>query len=351
MAPYSVNGFSMKGEVGLQRDCFSYPLADGVRFIGIKHCDTSALAQCSLSIRPNLGFCSRLAKSLLLGSAPWSFALERNGVRETVALGAHARGRVGSSLDVSIVRAVGAKHLFWKGLVAFAEDVAVTQLLLEQICTVIDEPMIPWLKGESERYSKVKLYLWDLASDAWDRAISTNHRRNISRARKNGVELVSLPRPDAVRAHLNLIGASLNRRSARGEPTGLASDAQEVDAILGTGRAELFQAAVGGEVVSSKVVFTLGRFAYYDSGGTSERGMANGASHFLMYLIASALRERGVVSLDLDVASVAAGGLARYKADFGAEQWVIERVRCLRRNPATFVRNCLRSAFDFVRLK
>jgi hypothetical protein len=286
-----------------------------------------------------------------MGQTPWSFVLERNGMREVIALGAHARGRLNSCLDISFIRSVEATGELWTGLTAFARETAVAQLLVEQICAAPDEATVPALPGESERYSNVKLYVWDLASDAWDRAISANHRRNIGRARKNGVELVSLPHPVAVRAHLNLIGASLMRRSVRGEPTNLASDAREVSEILGTGHAELFQAAVDGEVVSSKIVYTLGPFAYYDSGGTSERGMSIGASHFLMYSIADALRKRGIVSLDLDVASVAAGGLARYKADFGAEQWVVERVRCTRRGPVALVRNFCRSALELFRSK
>lgn len=329
----------MSAEANFQQIRFAYKLADGSCLIAVRHTDASALVRCGQSVKPNLGFCSKLAKRLLMGQTPWSFALERNGVLDTVAFGAQSSGRLSTFLDVSVTRPLGAKHGFWKGLVEFADATAATQLLVEQMCVAIDESMIPTLRGEFERYSNVKLYVWDLASDAWDGAMSTNHRRNIGRARKNGVGLISLPRPEAVRAHLGLIGASLARRAARGEPTNLASDAREVAEILGTGNAELFQAAIDGEVVSSKIVYTLGPFAYYDSGGTSERGMSVGASQFLMYSIADLLRKRGIVSLDLDVASAAAGGLARYKAEFGAEQWVVERVRCKHQQPSAVARN------------
>jgi hypothetical protein len=216
----------------------------------------------------------------------------------------------------------------WAALDLLAARAAATDLTVERFGETSGQDALPRLEGEVQRYSNVKLYVWMLASDDWDKGMSSNHRRNIARARKEGVQTVSLPRNEALEAHLRLIDSSLRRRADRGEPTSLASDAREVDEILATGQAQLFQAALDGDVVSSKIAFVVDRFGYYDSGGTSERGMKMGASHYLMHSIASSLRQRGVISLNLDVASAAAGGLARYKADFGANEWFVSRVTC-----------------------
>lgn len=322
---------------------FSYALADGTRVTASRHDDVGAVLQQGASSERNLGLCARLAKSLLLGHEPWSFALEAHGSSEIIGFATHAAGTLHRSFEITVFPELGARHGFWDALSAFAERSSVTQLLVEQISAAFsDEPMIPSLQGETERYSNIRMYVWNLADSSWDRAISANHRRNIGRARKQGVGLASLSPADAVSVHLKLIGASLTRRSARGEPTNFASDEREVHEVLGTGRAEMFQASLDGEIVSSMIVYTLGPFAYYDSGGTSQPGMSVGASHFLMYSIAGLLRDRGISSLNLDVASVAAGGLARYKAEFGAEQWMVERVRCNLRSPARVFRNVVR---------
>ena len=327
---------------------FAYDLGDGSRLIVVRHAAAMDAARRGLLDKPNVGFSSMVAKGLLVGYEPWSLGRERDGEAETVGVGVYASGTLNSFLNVSVFVHFGVQHAFWIGLLSFANSIGATRMLVEQFRADLQQAGIPALKGEFHRYSDVKLYVWDLARDSWDASVSSNHRRNIGRARRHGVELVSLPYTEAIGAHLNLIGASLKRRSFRGEPTNLVSDADQIQEVLRTGQTELFQAAVDDEVVSSKLVYTLGPFAYYHSGGTSKRGMTIGASHYLMYSLTGALRERGIASLDLDVASVAAGGLARYKADFGAEQWLVERVQCDLRSPAKLVRNAWHNALEFL---
>jgi len=64
--------------------------------------------------------------------------------------------------------------------------------------------------------------------------------------------------------------------------------------FIETGAGELFQAVAGGEILSSAVVMRAAQGAFYESSGTSPEGMKCGASQFLIYSIARALREESI---------------------------------------------------------
>ncbi|MGH8501152.1 MAG: GNAT family N-acetyltransferase [Gammaproteobacteria bacterium] len=293
--------------------------------------------------QPNLGFTSLQAKGILRGQEIWIFTRPTADRREVVAFGVLTRGLFNASLDVCVMPCVTEQDAFWGTLQHFISRMSVTSLLVESIGLPRNKAAIPKLPGECQRYANVKLYVVNLESDSWAQGVSSNHRRNINKARKHGVKIVTSTGSAAIEAHLALIGASLVRRANRGEPTNLASDAEEVKEILSNDAAQLYQATIDGEVVSSKIVFTVGDYAFYDSGGTSEKGMRVGASHFLMFSLMWTLHGQGIKSLNLDVASKAAGGLARYKAEFGAQLWEVDRVECQLKSLPKRIFNTLRA--------
>ncbi len=292
----------------------------------------------------HVGYTSILGKDLLRGDEPWTF-LERRGTTEIpIAFGAIKRGSIRAALDVCVLPTIEHTAETWRALAAFVSRFDITDLLVESIGLPSSQVAVPTLAGEVQRYSAVKLYVMRLDAPDWDQNISSNHRRNIRKATKAGVTIVRAESDEALRAHNQLIKASLQRRAHRGEPTNLASSEEEIEMILKSGAAELYQAWLGDEIVSSKMLYTIERrYAYYDTGGTSPAGMSVGASHLLMHTMMRELHGRGIVTLNLDVASKAAGGLARFKKDFGAEEWRVDRVICDTRTPWRMGWNALRT--------
>jgi hypothetical protein len=258
-----------------------------------------------------------------------------------MALGVLVRGRLRCSFGVTIEAAAPAPPGFWVGLHEFANRHAVTDFWVESIGALESTSSIPPLPKERQRFANIKLYMIHLETDNSLECMATNHRRNIVKAQRNAIELVELPEAEAILAHRRLGASSLARRKARGEPTGSMLPGEEGRAarLLATGTSRLYQASHSGSIVSSKLVLVLGEHAYYLAGGTTEEGMRLGASHFLMYQIICTLKAAGVRTLNLDVASVAAGGLGRFKEGFGAEILCIERAHCDLTSPAKLVRN------------
>ncbi|HWI15469.1 MAG TPA: GNAT family N-acetyltransferase, partial [Burkholderiales bacterium] len=266
------------------------------------------------------------ARSIILGHAPWIFSVT-DGDHVGHAFGVLQQGRMRVRLDVTITADLPGEGAFWQGLQAYLATHFVDSCSVESITRPTAVSIIPRLPHETQRTSHVKLYTVDLTREEPFATLSTNHKRNISKARKHGARLVELPRDEAFQVHLNLMGLSLSRRRRRGEPTHLGADVDVMAALLRTGVARLFQAAVQSKVMSSKLVYVLDDAAYYHAGGTSPDGMELGVSHLLMYEIMQWARARGMRTLNLDVASAAAGGLGRYKEGFGPELWEVERVQ------------------------
>jgi hypothetical protein len=322
-------------------------LPDRSRIVALPSHGTWSNENGSLESNRHLRLASRLVQTLLQNGLPWILARDIAGRRETIALCTYGRGKLNGSLYVSLVDHIESADLLSRATEWMAARLRATNLLIESFASAPHESSLPAFAAEVERYTDVKLYVWDLSDDNWDRRMSSNHRRNISRAKKAGTAVAVLPPSAALAAHLDLTGSSLNRRAQRGESTALATGELEIRRMLAAGRAEQFQAVLDGQVLSSKIVYTIDRFAYYYSGGTSEAGMRLGASHFLMHAIASSLRTRGILSFNLDVANSGTGGLARYKADFGTEEWYVSRVRSRYRHLSRLAANAWHHAMNW----
>ena len=72
--------------------------------------------------------------------------------------------------------------------------------------------------------------------------------------------------------------AGRTRRRTRGEAVSDAAASQDHRAFLESGAGELFQAVSGSTVLSSVLVLRASTSGYYQSAGTSQDGMAIGAS-------------------------------------------------------------------------
>ena len=110
----------------------------------------------------------------------------------------------------------------------------------------------------------------------------------------------------------------MSRRGKRGEAVTDTAPLDALGALIDSGAGELFQAVHDGTVLSSVLVLMAKRGAYYHSAGNHPKGMALGASHFLIQEIASYLRERSFEVFNLGGSDQTNPGLSRFKAGFGA---------------------------------
>ena len=120
--------------------------------------------------------------------------------------------------------------------------------------------------------------------------------------------------------------ASLERRRERGEKV-LKVNAEDVSPFLLSGAAQIFQAVLEGEVVSSILLLMAPKGAYYQSAGTTPKGMASGASHFLIYETALRLRPMGLEVFNLG--GEHEPGLQRFKTGFGTREVALEAAEFL----------------------
>lgn len=146
-------------------------------------------------------------------------------------------------------------------------------------------------------------------------ALSSNHRRNARRGAAAGLTLLEAGRPEH---HALLTGHSMSRRRGRGEAVGTGVAAGDVRAMVDAGAAQLFQAILNTEAVSSILVLHSATTAYYHSAGTSREGMAAGASHWLLNEVLNTLGGRGLNTFNLGGANPGNDGLRRFKEGFGA---------------------------------
>jgi hypothetical protein len=180
---------------------------------------------------------------------------------------------------------------FWRGVLQTCRDLKVWNLQIESYASQVGE--IPQLTGELTRRDRVE-YLFDLARENVLDGISSQHRRNISRASKAGLSIRRTRAQSVCTRHHELMDASLERRAKRGEKVPRLEMAMPL-ALLASQAGEIFQAVDGDRVLSSILVLRSSTGAYYQSAGTSPEEMKLGASPFLISQVAGILRQEGVL--------------------------------------------------------
>jgi len=250
-----------------------------------------------------------------LGLSPVVFLLRDNGQIQSGCTAFMKKGRLTRFLEITSLPLLDRQSHFWEGVTRFCHKQRITHLKVSTYASPATQ--IPFLKGETNRRKRSE-FLIDLQKpDLWHN-LSKNHARNIKRGRKTGLNLKRTNDLEACRSHAQLIGASMSRRGKRGEAVTDTAPLDALGALIDSGAGELFQAVHDGTVLSSVLVLLARKGAYYHSAGNHPKGMAQGASHFLIQEIGNYLRERSFEVFNLGGSDPTNPGLSRFKAGFGA---------------------------------
>ncbi|MEJ7639237.1 MAG: GNAT family N-acetyltransferase [Singulisphaera sp.] len=267
------------------------------------------------------------------GVLPFVFALKRGGELVAGCPAYMREGRWSRTLEVeSLPNLPPGDCTFWDGLDRFCRARRVAFLEVDTFAS--ETAGIPSRWAELERRRRTE-HLLDLCDPDGLEGVSSQHIRNFRRARKAGLEVRSSTSVEALRAHTGLMAASMERRRDRGEfvPEVGQYLLGQMEPLLRTGAAELFQAWQGDRLLSSLLVLLSQRGGYYQSAGTTREGMAIGASPFLVHEVACRLRLLGIERFNLGGADATETGLHRFKAGFGGREVTLERARFVLGNP------------------
>ena len=232
-----------------------------------------------------------------------------------IAVGIILRGRLNSSLFVSVLRPITDVAAFWSVLRGFCETSRIGGLSIEVIVGS-DEEIDIKLFPETDDIVTSDLFLVDVFKE--DLRFSSNHRRNINKARKSGIHLIEQPIEAAIADHFRLRDNSFDRRAARGEAI-IESDPMR---YISTDHAKIWQCGLDGEVTTSNlIVFGLDGAWHYESAGTSPEGFKLGSSQFLHVEIMEAARKAGIRWYDLGGGAPNNPGLVRFKEGFATHRW------------------------------
>lgn len=262
-----------------------------------------------------------------LGGEPLIIALEDD-ERMSAACSALIRsGYLTRSLEIVSLPLLPEPDVFWRNLQAWCRRERVSQLEVNSFGS--EQVSIPDLDGETSRRPRCE-YVLDLRDQRWEDDMSSNHLRNVKRARKAHVRVHRSGDAAACRLHVSLMASSMTRRRERGEqtPDDTAIQLAEVTALAQRGAGKLFQALVEGRVVSSILVLQSARGGYYHSAGTSPEGMSCGASHLLVHDIAIMLHAEGKRQFNLGGVSEPGSGLEQFKRGFGVRAIDLQAVQC-----------------------
>ncbi len=234
---------------------------------------------------------------------------------------------------------------FWRGVLQSCRGLGVWGLQIDTYAS--PGAVIPRLPGELERRDRWE-YVLDLECENVLDGMSTQHRRNISRAGKAGLSIRRTREASACTTHLELMEASTERRASRGEKVDPGHDSARPLALLASRSGEIFQAVIGEQVLSSILVLRSSQGAYYQSAGTLPEGMKLGASPFLVSQVAALLKQEGARVFSLGGAGVESPGLRRFKAGFGAREFELQAASfCPKSAAERRLRGALRSCWTW----
>jgi hypothetical protein len=232
------------------------------------------------------------------------------------------QGRIHRDLTIVSAPAIDANHPLWRTIHDLCRREGITRLGVHTFGSTARG--IPSLAHELSRVARREFVLI-LEPNCSPLMLSSNHRRNVRRAERAGIEVLESTDPQAGDTHAVLIDASMLRRVERGESVSCDTVPDPFRHFIATGAATVFQARdAEGTVLSSILVLQSARGAYYHSAGTSPEGMRNGASQLLVATVAERLRDRGITRFNLGGAGEDEVGLARFKAGFRPETVELE---------------------------
>lgn len=302
-----------------------------VRFLAVPDPAPSLLAAAA-SLAPHNPFitASFVASRRSLGERPWLLGLEEDAHLVSGCAAFMRVGYLNRSLDITSLPEIPHSDAFWGGLLQFCGRSRVSELWINSHASTVAS--IPSLPGERDRRPRCE-YVFDLEhGDPWV-GITAHHRRNIARARKRGLEIRRVSDGNACESHIQLMRASMQRRHDRGESLPLELCDRELMALIHSGSGELFQAVGGGELLSSMLILRAAAGGYLQTAGTSPDGMMCGASHLLVYSVATILQAEGARLFNLGGAASEQPGLQKFKAGFGTRTIDLEAAGFVLANP------------------
>ena len=225
-------------------------------------------------------------------------------------------GRLNKTLEITSLPLLADADIFWNGLREFCRSAGVTILEINSYGSRVAE--IPDLEFETTRTARAEYIINLQPEDLWKRT-RKGHRYNINRGRKAGLAVQRTSDAAACVEHINMMGASMQRRKSRGESVLEDLPLEASRALLNHGAGEIYQAMREGEVMASALIVKAAEGAYYQSAGTCEAGRDCGASTFLVYEIAETLKQEGYKIFNLGGTHIGNRGLEDFKTGFGAE--------------------------------
>jgi len=277
----------------------------------------------SLSPRNPFYTAAFVAARCAAGAQPWVLSLSANGELMTGCTAFMSAGRLTCRVEIPSLPNLPQGDAFWEGLREFCAQNKVTELLVNSFGS--EAAAIPSIATEVWRRPR-REFILDLA-DETHRKLSSNHKRNVTRAEKAGFVVRQAANFEACREHARLVAASTKRREDRGEKSSDPVKPETFYLLTDTGAGTIHQAVFTGSVLSSVLVLIAARAGYYHSAGTTAEGMGLGASHFLVHRIAEGLRELGSEQFNLGGSGVEETGLSRFKMGFGATAVELEAAR------------------------
>jgi len=153
------------------------------------------------------------------------------------------------------------------------------------------------------------------------RALSSNHRRNIGKGKKIGLSFEYSANFKACQDHAKLVRHSMIRRKNRGELVSLNQSPDRFFSLTESGVGYFARALLNNDCVSSALILQTTSQAYFQSGGSSPKGMQVGASHSLIWEVIYYLAGKEVPVFNLGgVTENDSPGLMRFKNGFGGKE-------------------------------
>jgi len=233
------------------------------------------------------------------------------------------RGWRGCTLRIDTIPPWPAASPVWRALLDYCAAEAVTILEIGSFASSATE--LPAFEGVKASRRTREEFTLSLASGAAPN-LSSQHRRNVSRAHKAMLKTHHTADPARVRIHTALMAESLGRHAARGEAVPAHVDHASIEALVRVGAAEIHEALSGDTTVASLLVLHSAQAGYYHSAGSTEAGRRSGAATLLVTEVARSLAERGATLFHLGGAAAAETGLRRFKTGFGAVPRTLEAV-------------------------
>jgi hypothetical protein len=226
-----------------------------------------------------------------------------------------AGSRWNKRLEIFTAPDIDDPDVFWEGVATFCRDKGVCDLDVQSFAS--SSPTMPTYEKQLRGHARSE-YIIDLASDSLLVSFSKRHKGSIKKAQKLGMEVTRSDSLNDYKVHVEMMRASMTRRSNRGENVTMPSARAFDFALLHHGAGELFQARLNERVIASMLVLKARNSGYYYSAGTSPEGMKLGASPFLIGGVAQVLAESGYRYFNLGGVDPGADGLRRFKEGFGA---------------------------------